>query len=688
MTTACQHRNPFLSEYDTPFHAVPFEEIRLEDYPEALDLGLKQQEAEVAAIAANPEAPDFENTIVALERSGALLDRVTSVLFNLTEAETNDDLDSLANRYSPLLTEASNRIFQNTDLWKRVQAVYEQRESLRLDAEDTRLLDNTYQAFVRSGASFNEADKQTYTQLSSRLSSATLTFGQNVLKETNAFEMLLQDSSELEGLPDDIKTLAREKAQKQGREGWLFDLSQPSYYPFLRYSRRRDLRERMYRAYNSKAFHGGPNDNRELLRQIVNDRLALAQLFGQPDYATHRLQRSMASDPVQVYRLLDDLRDRYLPAARAEFDTLQTYARQKEQDAELELQPWDWAYYSEQLKVERFAIDDQMLKPYFELERVKQGIFWLAGQLYGLQFKRNDRLQKYHPDVEIYEVYDGDGAFMALFYADFFPRSGKQGGAWMTEFRSSWRDPDGSRQRPLISIVLNCTPPVNGQPALLTFDEVTTFLHEFGHALHGMLSDTRYASLSGTNVYRDFVEMPSQLMENFACEPVFLQKAGIHYQTGETIPAVYVERIKAAHNYHAAYSCIRQLGFGYLDMAWHTLKLPYTADIEQLERQALAPLQFFPPVEGGNMSVQFTHLFSGGYAAGYYSYKWSEVLDADAYSVLKAAGLFDTAVCSRLRTLLSKGGTEHPLQLYRAFAGRDPRIEALLIRDGIAPGEP
>ena len=458
MTTACQHRNPFLSEYDTPFHAVPFEEIRLEDYPEALDLGLKQQEAEVAAIAANPEAPDFENTIVALERSGALLDRVTSVLFNLTEAETNDDLDSLANRYSPLLTEASNRIFQNTDLWKRVQAVYEQRESLRLDAEDTRLLDNTYQAFVRSGASFNEADKQTYTQLSSRLSSATLTFGQNVLKETNAFEMLLQDSSELEGLPDDIKTLAREKAQKQGREGWLFDLSQPSYYPFLRYSRRRDLRERMYRAYNSKAFHGGPNDNRELLRQIVNDRLALAQLFGQPDYATHRLQRSMASDPVQVYRLLDNLRDRYLPAARAEFDTLQTYARQKEQDAELELQPWDWAYYSEQLKVERFAIDDQMLKPYFELERVKQGIFWLAGQLYGLQFKRNDRLQKYHPDVEIYEVYDGDGAFMALFYADFFPRSGKQGGAWMTEFRSSWRDPDGSRQRPLISIVLNCTP--------------------------------------------------------------------------------------------------------------------------------------------------------------------------------------------------------------------------------------
>ena len=685
MSASHARTNPFFTEFNTPFQSVPFNEIRDRDYAEAIEAGLKRQEEEIDAIVANPQPPTFANTIAALERSGDLLERVTSVLFNLTEAATTDTLDALATRYTPILSEAGDRVYQNQALWNRVQEVYRQRDSLNLDTEDAKLLDNTRQAFLRSGAALSETDRQTYTRLGADLSASTLAFGQHVLKETQAYEMPLESHDDLAGLPDFAISQAREKAEAKGMDGWLIDLTQPSYFPFMRYSARRDLRERLYRAYNRRACQGGENDNRDLLVRIVNDRLAMARLFGKPDYASHRLERSMAESEERVYALLDDLRERYLPAARAEVAALQAYARQKEGDPTLRLQPWDLSYYSEKYKVEKYAIDDQALKPYFALERVKDGVFWLANRLYGLRFERNDSIQKYHPDVEVYEVYDTDGTFMALLYADFFPREGKQGGAWMTEFRGSWRDGDGSRHRPLISIVMNVTPPTGGDPALLTYGDVTTFLHEFGHALHGILSDTRYNSLSGTNVYRDFVEMPSQLMENFAGEPEFLKRAGTHYRTGEPIPMEYVERIKASRTYMAAYDCVRQLSFGYLDMAWHTLRAPYSGDVSELEKRATEPLRLLDPAEGACMSVQFTHLFAGGYAAGYYSYKWSEVLDADGFAALKEAGLFDPETCGRLRAMLSKGGTVHPALLYRTFAGRDPDIRALLRRDGIEP---
>lgn len=679
-------QNPFLQAFDTPFESIPFGSIKKEHYSEALDEGLRRQERNIEAIVSNSETPDFQNTIVALENCDETLSRVAGVLFNLAEAESDDELMAITQKYSPLLTEASNKIFQNAALFAKVKSIYDRRSELALDTEDSMLLQNTYTAFVRSGANLNETDKKRFADLSGKLSLATLNFGQNVLKETNAYRLVVDDEKDLAGLPDYIKESAAIKAKENGLgdDKWMFDLSMPSYFGFMKYAENRELRQQLYMAYNSKGNKGNDNDNNALVRQIVNDRLELARIMGHETYADYRLEKTMAENPANVYALLDKLLEEYKPVAEKEYMRVRDFARQKTGDPDFVLQAWDWSYYSEQLKEDLFDLNDSMLKPYFELERVKQGVFWLAGQLYGLQFIKNDSIDVYHEDVDVYEVRDGNGRFMALLYTDFFPRKGKQGGAWMTEFRDQKICADGTNQRPLVSIVMNFTPPMGDEPSLLTFSEVGTFLHEFGHALHGILSDTKYASMSGTNVYRDFVELPSQLMENFATDKAFLDQVAVHYKTGEAIPDSLVQKIKDAENFNVAYACIRQLGFGFLDMAWHTINEPFSGDVETFENHSCESTDMFPAVIGTCISTAFNHIFSGGYAAGYYGYKWAEVLDADAYAVFKSHGGIDSGIADKFRKeVLSKGGTEHPMTLYKRFKGSEPSIDALLERNGI-----
>lgn len=678
-------QNPFLKAFDTPYQSVPFSKIKTEHYAEALDEGLKQQESNIKAICNNQYNPTFENTIVALEHCDEILSRTTNVLFNLAEADTNDDLVALTQKYSPLLTEASNRIFQNKELFERVKYVYSERKNLNLDTEDSMLLEQTYIAFVRCGAELDENEKKKFAEISSRLSLSTLNFGQNVLKETNDYKLIIDNKDDLEGLPDYIIEAARIRAKENGVDGdkWLFDLSMPSYFNFMKYSAKRNLREQLYLAYNSKGNHGNQNDNKTLVKQIVNDRLAIANLLGYKKFADYKLERTMAESSENVYKLLNELLTYYKPVAMQEFDRVQNFARIMEKQDDFDLQAWDWSYYSEKLKEQQFQLNDSMLKPYFELEKVKQGVFGLAGKLYGLKFEKAPEIDVYHKDVDAYKVSDADGRFMAVLYTDFFPRKGKQGGAWMTEFRGQ-RVENGQNLRPLISIVMNFTPPIEDTPSLLTFSEVETFLHEFGHALHGMLADTKYASLSGTNVYRDFVELPSQLMENFSTDPGFLDMAAKHYETGAPIPMEMIEKIKAAENFNVAYACVRQLNFGYIDMAWHSITEPFDGNPEQFENKASKETSMFPVVKGTCISTAFNHIFSGGYAAGYYSYKWAEVLDADAYSVFKEHGGIDPETASRFRNeILKKGGTEHPMILYKRFKGSEPTIDALLERNGI-----
>ena len=686
MTTASMaegQKNVFLQEYTTPFQSVPFQEIRIADYAEALDKGLQEQRQEIQALIDNPEAPTFANTIEALEEVGSTLDRVTSVLFNLTEAATCDELDELANRYSPILSQASNEIFQNAALFSRVKAVYEQ-EKDQLTGYKAKLLQDTYLAFVRSGANLSDSDKAVFADLCSQLSTETLTFGQHVLKETNAFYLHLTKPEDVDGLPESALQAAKEKATQKGLEGWVIDLSMPSYLPFMTYATQRQLREQLYMAYNSKGNKGGENDNNAWVKNIVNHRLQVAQLMGETNYGNYKLQRTMAQNNAAVYQLLDQLYEVYYPVALQEKDTITAFAKKLTGDSQFELRAWDWAYYTEKYKEQTYQFSSEELRPYFELNNVVTGVYWLAEQLYGLRFQLNPTLQKYHPDVNVYEVYDESNHYMGLLYTDFFPRDNKRGGAWMTEFRGQWKK-NGVDTRPLVSIVMNFTPPTADKPSLLTFDEVLTLLHEFGHALHGLLSDVEYGSQSGTNVMRDFVELPSQLMENFATEDHFLDKVARHFETGERIPQVLVDKLKASRNYLAAYACIRQLSFGYLDMAWHTLTEPFDGNVEQFERTACRKTAFFPPTDGACMSTQFNHLFSGGYAAGYYGYKWAEVLDADAFAVFRAQGGVSREVGNRFKDcILSKGGTEHPARLYEAFKGSSATIDALLERDGIA----
>lgn len=676
-------QNPFLEPYDTPHRTVPFNKIRLCDYEPALREGMRQEDEEIKAITENPEAPTFANTLLALEHAGKLLDRVTTVMFNLMSSETCDELDAIAEKMMPELSEHGNNINLNEKLFQRVKTVYEERDKLTLTAEERRLLEKTYDGFVRNGANLNDTDKVTFRKITMELSNLTLRFSQNHLKETNSYEMLLTDPEQLKGLPESAVEAAAHTAKEKGKEGWIITLQAPSYVPFMKYSAIRDLRKQLYMAYNTQCTHENGQNNIEIVKQLVNLRMEVAQLLGFSDYADYVLRKRMAENSGHVYHLLDQLLDAYTPAALKEVEEIRALARKTEGES-FELMPWDFSYYAEKLKNEKFNLDEEALRPYFELSRVEKGVFGLATRLYGITFKENKDIPVYHPDVKAYEVFDKDGSYLAVLYTDFHPREGKRSGAWMTSYKEQWIDDNGHNSRPHVSVTMNFTKPTAEKPALLTFSEVNTFLHEFGHALHGMFANTRFQCMSGTNVYWDFVELPSQIMENFAIEKDFLNTFACHYQTDEAIPADLLQRIVDASNFNVAYACLRQVSFGLLDMAWYTRQTPFEGDVRSYEREAWKRAQVLPQVEDTCMSVQFGHIMSGGYSAGYYSYKWAEVLDADAFSVFKEKGIFNTEVAQSFRdNILSKGGTEHPMVLYKRFRGQEPTIDALLKRNGI-----
>lgn len=681
---SCQDKtdsNPLLSKFDTPYQTPPFDKIKHEHYMPALDSAISLARHEIDAIISNPEEPSFQNTIEALDHSGKLLADVSNILFNLNEAETDSTLQQIVIEASPKLTDFSNDINLNPELFKRVKAVWEKRESLNLTPEQAMLLDKTYKGFVRNGANLSEADKEKYRAISRELSELTVKFNQNVLAETNSYKLHITNEADLAGLPQSLIDAAAYTAKQKGMEGWVITLDYPMYGPFMKYADNRELRKQLYMAYGSRCFKGNEYDNQKVALRIANLRLELANLLGYPNYATFVLQNRMAETPEKVNQFLNQLVEASLPAARQELKEVEEFARGLGFTGKLER--WDWSYYSEKLKNARYSYNEEELKPYFQLEKVIDGVFLLANKLYGLTFKPNGNIPVYHPDVKAYEVFDGSGRFMAVLYLDFFPREGKSGGAWMTSFRSQYRE-NGKDVRPLISIVTNFTKPTDKQPSLLTFYEFSTFLHEFGHALHGMLTDCNYSSLSGTSVYRDFVELPSQIMENFAVEKEYLDLFAVHYQTGEKIPHELVQKIIDSRNFQAGYFSLRQLGFGVLDMAWHTITKPVNVDVADFEAKTLKPLDIFPPVKGTNMSVTFGHIFEGGYAAGYYGYKWAEVLDADAFELFKEKGIFNPEVAKSFReNILSKGGTEHPMTLYKRFRGQEPTIDALLKRSGL-----
>jgi len=673
--------NPLLGDFKTPHQTAPFDKIQNEHYLSAFEESIKQGEADVEAIKNNPEAPTFENTIVALDHVGRLLGRTAGIFFNLLSSETNDEMQNIAQQVSPMLTKFQNDISLNPVIFERVKAVYEEKEKLGLSPEQETLLENSYVGFVRQGANLSDEDKGKFRQISTELSKLSLTFGENVLKETNAYELHITDKNKLSGLPENTMEAAAGKAKAKGKEGWIFDLTMPSYLPFLKYADNRELRRELYLAYGSKSFNGNEFDNRENVKRIVELRLEMARLLGYDNYADYVLERRMAMNPDGVYGLLDDLYDASFKVAKQEKKEVEDFA--KKQGFKGELMPWDWSYYSEKLKVEKFDLNDEMLKPYFELSNVVDGVFGLATELYGVTFKANKDIPVYNDEVTAYEVFDADGTFLSVFYTDFHPRPGKRGGAWMNDFKGQWIDNDVD-SRPHVTIVMNFTRPTETKPALLTFSEVETFMHEFGHALHGMLAKSTYSSLSGTNVYRDFVELPSQIMENWATQKDFLDRFAKHYKTGETIPNELVQKIVDSQNYLAGYLSTRQLSFGYLDMAWHTLEKPYKGSVKDFEEKAWKKTQIFPVVDDVCMSTQFSHLFAGGYAAGYYGYKWAEVLDADAFSVFKEKGLFNKEVAASFReNILEKGGTEHPMTLYIRFRGQEPTVDALLERSGL-----
>jgi peptidyl-dipeptidase Dcp len=673
--------NPLLSKYKTPYGTIPFNQIDIKHYFPAFEEAMKINKKEVDVIINNKQKPTFQNTIVALEKAGSLLNQVASPFYNLLGSETNDELQKIAEQISPLMSEHNNAIRLNDKLFARVKVVYDMREKLKLSVEEDRLLEKTYDGFADNGANLSDADKEIYRELSKEMSMLTLQFGQNVLKETNKWSLLIKDKNLLTGLPQDVLDMLALNAKNAGKEGWLLNLKATTYGPFMQYAENRDLRRELYLAYNTRSMNGGEYDNRDIIKKIVNTRLKIANLLGHKSYADQVLVHRMAENKDNVYKLLNDLLTAYKPYAEKDYAEVQAYADSK--GAYFNVQPWDWSFYSDKLKEEKYAVNDELLKPYFELENVKKGVFGLATKLYGLQFVKNDKIQVYHPEVDVYEVKDKDGKSLSILYTDFHPRDGKRSGAWMSEFKGQWIE-KGKDSRPHITIVMNFTRPTETKPALLTFDELTTFLHEFGHALHGMLTECTYESLSGTSVYRDFVELPSQIMENWASEKEFLDGFAVHYQTGEKIPVELINKIKASENFNAAYGCLRQLSFGYLDMNWHTMESEFTGDVIVKEKEAMNLTQILPVVTETGMSPAFSHIFAGGYAAGYYSYKWAEVLDADAYSVFAEKGIFDSKTAtSFMENILKKGGTEHPMTLYKRFRGQEPTIKALLKRNGI-----
>ncbi len=676
--------NPFFEKYKTPFETPPFDKIKTGHYEPAFEEGIKQLNAEIENIANSNQPATFENTIIAIEHAGKLLNNVSNAFFNVLSAEANDEMMDISQRISPKLSESSNNIYLNENLFGRVKSVYDQKDKLNLSTEDAKLLDETYEAFKIQGATLNPEDKEKYRKLSTDLSILALKFDQNALKDKNRFELLITNEEELAGLPESAKEAAAITAKAKGKEGWLFTLSAPSYTPFMRYSDRRDLREKMYREFMSIGNKGDEYDNKEIVKQIANIRLNIANLMGFKDFADYNLKHTMAKNQSNVYKLLNQLLEAYKPVAINEYNAVQGFAIGQEKE-NITIMPWDWSYYSEKLKDIRFNINDEMTRPYFELNNVKKGVFGLATQLYGITFKENKKIPVYHPEVQAYEVYDADGKFLSVLYTDFFPRDGKQSGAWMNNIKPQYKEKaNGKDSRPQIIIVMNFTRPTDTKPSLLTFDEVNTLLHEFGHALHGMFANGTYASLSGTSVYRDFVELPSQIMENWLTEKEFLDQIAVHYQTGEKIPQDMIQKLIDASNFNAGYFCCRQLSFGLLDMAWHTITTPFEGDVVAFEKQAWRQAQILPDIPGTLMSTSFGHIFSGGYSAGYYGYKWAEVLDADAFAAFKAAGIFNKEVAKSFRdNILSKGGTEDPAVLYKRFRGQEPTIDALLIRNGI-----
>lgn len=684
LLSACKNQqgeNPLLSGFCTPYQTPPFDRIKIAHYESAFDEAIAEARKEIAALAASPETPGFENTIAALDQAGERLNTVASLFFNLNSACTNEEMQQIAQRVSPKLTEYSNAIYMNPELFQRVKQVYGQKENLRLTPEQATLLEDTWKTFVKGGANLPEEARKRFREITMELSRLGLQFEENTLAETNGFTLHVTDKRQLSGLPEGTLEMAAQNAKEKGMEGWLFTLHAPSYIPFMKYADNRDLREKMFRAYSSRGNRGNQYDNNEIIRRITALRLEKARLLGYSTYAEYVLDNRMAQTPENVNRFLRQLFEASHPYALAEKKEVEDFARRN--GFRGELQRWDWAYYSNKLKQEKYALDDEMLKPYFKLENVQQGVFGLANKLYGITFREVNNIPKYHEEVKTFEVHDCDGKFLAILYTDFFPRESKSGGAWMTEFRSQHQT-DGQDVRPLVSIVMNFTKPTASKPSLLTFDEVTTFLHEFGHALHGMLSQCVYNSTGGTNVYRDFVELPSQLMENWALEKEWLDTWAVHYQNGEKIPQEYISRIREAANFQSGYQSDRQLSFGIVDMAWHSITSPVTGTIREFETEAMKSTETFPAVDTSCFSTAFGHIFGGGYAAGYYSYKWAEVLDADAFSVFRQKGIFDKATAAAFRkNILEKGGSEHPMTLYKRFRGQEPAIDALLERNGL-----
>ena len=689
--------NPFFEPYNTPHDTAPFDRIRMEDFEEAMLEGIRRDDEQIERIINNPSKPTFDNTIISVDdekdKEGYydLLGRVSTVFFNLLSAETNDEMDALAQKMSPILTKHANDIRLNERLFERVKYVHQHHR--KLTAEEKMLLDNCYDGFVRSGALLDAAGKERLRQLTEEASMLGLQFSQNLLKENKAFTLHITDEAQLDGLPDTAREAAALAAKERQKEGWVFTLDFPSYSPFMTYSTQRELRRQLYMAKNTECIHDNTENNLEICKRLINLRRELAQLLGHKTYADYVLKHRMAGNVRNVYKLLNNLIDAYKPTAIKEVEAIEKMAHKLEGN-NFKLEPWDFSFYSHKLQLLKYNLDAEMLRPYFELSKVIDGVFGLANRLYGITFKENKDIPVYHPDVKAYEVFDEDGSFLAVFYADFHPRKGKQGGAWMTEYQGQCKEridqkkpfgDDNMRNvRPHVSVVMNLTKPTEEKPALLTLGEVETFLHEFGHSLHGMFANTRFESLSGTNVWWDFVELPSQFMENFSIEKEFLRTFAFHYQTGEPLPDELIDRIVKSRNYNVAYACMRQVSFGLLDMAYYTQKDEFTADIIPFEKKAWEKAMVLPQLPDTCMTVQFSHIMAGGYAAGYYSYKWAEVLDADAFSVFKKHGIFDKKTASSFReNILSKGGTENPMTLYKRFKGGEPTIDALLKRNGI-----
>lgn len=675
-----------MEPYETLHDTVPFDKIKFEHYEEAFMEGIRRDNESIAKIVDNPDTPTFRNTIAVEDDSKGkhyydLLDRVSTVFSCMMSANTNDKMEELAQKISPILTQHGNDLIFNKKLFERVKYVHDHHE--KLTPEEQTLLDKEYDAFVRSGALLGDTDKERLRKLTEEAGILTLQFSQNLLKENKAYTLHITDKADLEGLPDTAIEAAAAAAKEKNMEGWLFTLDYPSYSPFMSYAQNRDLREQMYMARNTECIKNNDENNLKICQRLINLRREMAQLIGYETYADYVLKHRMAGSTRRVYKLLDDLIEAYKPKAIEELNDIKAKARTMEGE-NFELKPWDFSYYAHKLQMEKFNLDAEMLRPYFQLDKVVEGVFGLANKLYGISFKENKEIPVYHPDVKAYEVFDEDGSFLAVFYADFYPRDGKQGGAWMTEFQGQYINSKGENIRPHVSVVMNLTKPTASKPALLTMGEVETFLHEFGHSLHGMLANTRFESLSGTNVWWDFVEMPSQFMENYSTEKDFLRTFAFHYKTGEPIPDELIDRIRKSRNFNVAYACLRQVSFGLLDMAYYTQKTEFKEDIIPFEKNAWDKAMVAEQLPNTCMTTQFSHIMAGGYAAGYYSYKWAEVLDADAFSVFKKNGIFDHDTAKRLRScVLSKGGTENPMTLYKRFRGQEPTIDALLVRNGI-----